>query len=245
MRSAFLTLSLSLSLCALAAAEAPPPTMAQADAAAPAKPAHYVAPAALDFKALLPAPPAPDSPQTRAEIAELLQLQAVRTAAQAARCRQIEGEDIFLFGSEVLGDWFSPANLPRTAQFFAEVREDFGPLNRAAKVVWPRRRPPFADARVTPCVNCTDTASYPSGHGVQSALWAGLLGAIFPDQAAGFRRRADETLRYKLISGVHYASDLPAGRVVGEAAAAAFLRDPAVQARLREIRAEAAPYRRN
>ena len=88
---------------------------------------------ALDFKALLPAPPAPDSPATRAEITEVLRLQATSTPAQAARCRQIEGEDIFLFGSEVLGVWFNAANLPQTAKFFTMVREDFGPINQPSR----------------------------------------------------------------------------------------------------------------
>jgi len=216
--------------------------MAQTDTAPASRPSHYVAPGALDLKALLPAPPAPDSPETRAEIAELLGLQAVRTPAQAGRCRQIEGEDLFLFGSEVLGGWFNAANLPLTAKFFTEVREDFGPLNRAAKAVWPRRRPPFADARVTPCVEFADTGAYPSGHAVQSALWAGLLGAIYPEQTAGFQARADETRRYKLLSGVHYASDLHAGRIVGEAIAREFLKSPDVRRIIGKLRAEAAPH---
>ena len=206
--------------------------------------ANYLAPAALDFKALLPAPPPPDSPATRAELDAVLALQAARTPAQAVRCRQIEGEDIFLFGSEVLGEWFSAAHLPRTAKFFAAVREDFGPINRAAKAGWPRRRPPFADARVTPCVEFSDTGAYPSGHGIQSALWAGLLAEIFPDQAAGFQQRAEETRRYKLLSGVHYASDLAAGRVVGEAMVRELLKNPAVAKALAELRAEAAPHLR-
>ena len=233
----------AVTAAAPAAGVAPHP-MAQADAAAPAKPAHYVAPAALDFKALLPAPPAPDSPETRAEIAEVLQLQAARTAAQAARCRQIEGEDIWLFGSEVLGAWFTPANLPQIAQFFAAVREDFGPINRAAKAVWLRRRPPFVDPRIKPAVEFADTGAYPSGHGIQSALWAALLAEIFPEHTAGFAQRAEETCRFKLISGVHYASDLRAGRAVGEALARELLKNPEVQARLAALRAEAAPHRR-
>ena len=217
--------------------------MAQTDAAA-AKP-HFLAPDALDLKTLLPAPPAPDSPEAAAEITELLQLQAARTPAQAARCGQIEGEDIWLFGSEVLGAWFNAANLPQTAAFFAAVRNDFIPVNRAAKAVWPRRRPPFADARIVPCVEFADSGAYPSGHGIQSHMWAGLLAALFPEQAAGFEQRAQETLRYKLLSGVHYASDLRAGRVVGEALARELLKDAAVQKLLVELRAEAAPHRRN
>ena len=217
--------------------------MAQTDAAV-AKAPHFLAPGALDLKALLPAPPASGSPETAAEIAELLSLQSARTPAQAARCRQIEGEDIWLFGSEVLGAWFNAANLPETAAFFAQVREDFIPVNRAAKAVWPRRRPPFADARVVPCVEFADTGAYPSGHGIQSYMWAGLLAAIYPEQAAGFERRARETLRYKLLSGVHYASDLRAGRIVGEALAQEFLKTPAVKKLVVELRAEAVPHRR-
>jgi acid phosphatase (class A) len=242
MRRGYLALSLSLSLCGAALVAAP--TMAQTDAAA-AKPPHFLLPGALDLQALLPAPPAADAPETRSELDELLQLQTARTPAQAARCIQIEGEDIWLFGSEVLGPWFNAANLPQTAAFFAAVRNDFIPVNRAAKAVWPRRRPPFADARVVPCVEFSDSGAYPSGHGIQSSMWAGLLAAIFPDQAAGFERRAQETLRYKLLSGVHYASDLRAGRVVGEALAQEFLKNPAVQKLVGELRVEAAPHRPN
>ncbi len=227
MRFVLLSFSLCFSLCPVAACAAP-----------------FLAPEALNLPALLPAPPAPGSPETRAEIAEVLRLQADRTAAEAARCRQIEGEDIFLFGSEVLGPWFTAANLPLTAAFFTQVREDFIPVNRAAKAVWPRRRPPFADDRVKPCVEFSDSGAYPSGHGIQSYMWAGLLTALFPDQAAGFERRAQETLRSKLLSGVHFASDLRAGRFVGEALAQEFLKNPAVQRLLVDLRAEAASHRR-
>jgi membrane-associated phospholipid phosphatase len=210
--------------------------------ALPASAAHFLAPDAIDVRALLPAPPASDSLVTRAELAVVLQFQAARTPEQAARCRQIENEDVFLFGSDVLGPWFNAAHLPQTAAFFARVREDFLPINRAAKAVYPRRRPPFADAGVKPCVEFADTGSYPSGHGIQSALWAGLLAEIFPDHAAGFAQRAEETRRFKLISGVHYPTDLVAGQVLGEAVAREMLKSPAVQKAVTELRAEGAPY---
>ena len=206
--------------------------------------ANFLSPAEFDLGHLLPAPPAADSPATRAELDRLLQLQAVRTPAEAARCVRIENEDIWLFGAEAAGPWFTAANLPQTAAFFAQVREDFIPLNRAAKALHPRRRPPFADPRIKPCVEFADTGAYPSGHGIQSALWAGLLAEIFPEHAAGFTRRAEETRHYKLLSGVHYPSDLTAGQVVGEALARELLGNPAVQKIINELRAEAAPFRR-
>lgn len=209
-------------------------------AAAPA--ANFLTTGAIDVGALLPAPPAADSLVTRAELEVVLQLQAGRTPVQAARCKLVENEDIFFFGSDVLGEWFNAANLPQTAAFFAKVHDDFLPINHAAKAIWPRRRPSFVDARVLPCVEVADSGAYPSGHGIQSALWAALLSEIFPAQAAGFQQRAQETRQFKLLSGVHYPSDLEAGRMVGEAIARELLKNPTVQKSLDEIRAEAAPH---
>jgi acid phosphatase (class A) len=218
------------------------PALAAPGSTALAKEANFIAPDAIDARALLPAPPAPDSLVTRAEFEVILQLQAARTPAQADRCRQIEGEDIFLFGSDVLGPWFNAAQLPQAAAFFAKVKEDFLPLNRAAKAIYPRRRPSFADPRVKPCVEIADTGAYPSGHGIQSSLWAALLAEIFPEHAGGFAQRAGETRRYKLISGVHYPTDMVAGQVLGEAVAREMLKNPAVQKALAELRAEAATF---
>lgn len=218
--------------------------LAALGAVAWAKAAPFLPPAALDLPTLLPPPPAAGSPAALAEIETVLRVQATRTAEQAARCIQIEHETIWLFGSEVVGPWFTAANLPKTAAFFAAVREDFVPVNRAAKALHPRQRPPFADARVQPCVEFADTGAYPSGHGIQSSLWAGLLAEILPDHAAGFAQRAAETRRYKLLSGVHYPSDLTAGQAVGEALARELLKDPVVLKMISELRAETAPWLR-
>ncbi len=237
-----LSLSLSLSLCPLPVFAAGP-TMAQTDAAT-AKAACFFAPGAIDVGTLLPAPPAPGSLVTRAELDVLLHLQAERTPAQAARARLVDSEDPFLFGSDVLGEWFSAANLPQTAAFLAQVRADLIPVSRAAKGLFNRRRPPYVDPRIKPCVEFADTGSYPSGHGMQSALWAGLLGALFPEKAAAFADRAAETRWCRLLAGVHFPSDVEAGRIVGEAIARELLKNPAVRKILVELRAEAAPYLR-
>ncbi len=204
---------------------------------------RFVADSALDLRALLPPPPAADSVVTRAELDVVLQLQDLRTPALAARAQVIEQETLFPFAADVVGPWFTADRLPKTAALFAAVRDDFLPVNRAAKAVWPRRRPPFADARVKPCVEFSDSGAYPSGHGIQSALWAALLTELMPDHAAGFQARAAETRRLKLFSGVHYPSDLEAGRLVGEALAREMLMSPALRAALAEARAEIAAAR--
>ncbi len=211
-------------------------------ASLPASAAHFVAPADIDIAALIGPPPAADSIVTRAELEVVLQLQERRTPAQAARAAQIETETLFGFGAEVVGPWFTAANLPQTAALFAQVREDFIPFNRNSKALWPRRRPPYVDARVKPCVETTDSGSYPSGHGIQSSLWAALLTELMPGHAAGFAARAAETRRMKQLSGVHYPSDIAAGQILGEAIAREMLKSPALQQALAGVRAELAPF---
>jgi len=201
---------------------------------------HFIADNALDYRALLTPPPAADSLVTRAELDVVLQFQDLRTPALAKRAQEIENETLFSFTSDVVGLWFKQESLPRTAALFAAVREDFIPVNRASKALWPRKRPPFADPRVKPCVEYSDSGSYPSGHGIQSALWAALLSELMPDHAAGFQARALETRRMKLFTGVHYPSDLEAGRLLGEALAREMLKSPALQTALAAARAEIA-----
>ena len=214
---------------------------AQLAAHPPPQPRFYSA-SELNLRALLEPPPAPDSPFTRAELDVLVELQAGRTPEQAARCKRIEGEDLFLFGSEVVGPWFNAAALPKTAALFAAVQEDFRIVNRTSKALWSRRRPSFLDPRLKPCVEFADSPAYPSGHGIQSALWSALLGELMPEHAGGFQQRAAETRRYKLLSGVHYPSDLTAGQTVGEALARAMLRSPKLRAELEAVRVELALY---
>ena len=61
--------------------------------------------------------------------------------------------------------------------------------------------------------------------------------------AVTMKQRAGETRHYKLLSGVHYPSDLAAGQAVGEALARALLKNSAVQQAIGELRAETAAYR--
>lgn len=208
----------------------------------PAAAAHFLAPGSIEPQKLIPPPPAADSLVEHAEIEVILNLQRARTPAQVARAQEIQNEDVFVFGSDVLGKWFAADNLPKTAAFFAALREDFTPVGHLTKKTFNRRRPPFQDARIKPCVEFSDTSSYPSGHATQSAMWATLLSEIFPDHAEGFAARAAETRWYRVIGGAHHPTDVEAGRILGEAEARELLKNPAVQKVIRELQAETAPF---
>jgi len=202
----------------------------------------FLATGVIDPQALIPQPPAPDSLVQHAEIEVLLNLQSTRTPADVAFAQKVQGETVFIFGADVLGDWFNATNLPKTAAFFAQVREDFTPVGHTIKKTFNRRRPAFQDARVKPCVEFSDTSSYPSGHAAQSSLWTGLLSVVFPDQAAGFAERAAKTRWARLVGGAHHPTDVEAGRIIGEAEVRELLKNPVVQKALEELKAEAAPF---
>jgi acid phosphatase (class A) len=204
--------------------------------------ANFLPDDAIDAKKILPPPPAPDSLVQKSELTILLQLQQARTPEQIHRALQIQDENIFTFCSDVVGPWFTPQNLPKTTALFKAAGDDFYAINRASKAFWQRKRPPFADARIKPCVEFSDTPSYPSGHGIQSGMWAVLLPELFPDHAADFQRRADETRWYRLIGGAHFPTDVEAGRILGEAIGQSLLKQKKFQEALDEVRAELAPF---
>jgi hypothetical protein len=71
------------------------------------------------------------------------------------------------------------------------------------------------------------TDSYPSGHSAQ-AYWKGiLLAGILPELAPQILTRASEIGNGRIVLGVHYPLDVMGGRVMGQAAAADRLGDPA------------------
>ncbi len=184
-------------------------------AGAPAAP-HFVRLAAFDFRALLPAPPTAGSLDARADLETVLQVQAWRTPEQVAWARRVARDSVF-FNGEVLGAWFGEERLPLTAAFFRQVGDDLRALDGAAKLPFLRARPSAVDARVQPCVDLPTSSSYPSGSGMQAFVWAELLAEIFPAQRAALLERASRAAWGRVIGGVHFPSDVVAGRKLAEA----------------------------
>lgn len=205
---------------------------------------HYLAAGAIDVAQLLAAPAVPRPPAActadeRAELAVVLERQAARTEADVAFARFMEEDDLFK-DAAALGDWFTERNLPRTGKFFARVDRDVKALH--VKGFLTRKRPPFVDARVQPCVRVADTSSYPSGHALRAWLRARLLGEIFPGRREALRAFAEKVAQSRVTGGAHFPSDIAAGRALGEAIADALLKNPAVRAELARCRAEAEPF---
>ncbi len=210
--------------------------------AANANAAPYFDPATIDLKGLLPNPPADGSPTTLKEIDFILQKQATRTPEEVARIKEEVHLNVWLF-KDVMGPWYTAKNLPVTASLFARVDADEHPIVNAGKKFWDRPRPPLQDARVHPPIDVPGNASYPSGHSTFSTLTALILAELAPDLKEAILARGRQIGDDRVIGGVHFPSDVEAGRTLAQAMFTKLMANAAFQADLAKAKAEVAAVR--
>jgi acid phosphatase (class A) len=199
--------------------------------------AKYITPGDIDVKALLPAPPAPGSNENNKEIEELLKLQDSRTAEDVKNARAEVKETPFLY-SEVLGSSFNPDDLPFTRKFFAQISADTKGVFSPAKKLFGRPRPYDTDPRIVPCVEKEASDSYPSGHATYSRVWALTLAEIFPEKKDALMAVADRIALDRCKAGMHYPSDIAAGKKLADAIFAEIEKNPDFQADLAKVKEE-------
>lgn len=202
---------------------------------------RYLATRDFDATKVIPPAPAEDSLAALADLVTVRQVQARRTPEQVALANYFAQASIFQYAS-VIGPWFNAANLPHTAELFAQVDADRFAISSAGKAVWNRPRPPLVDPDIQACAPLPKSGSYPSGHTTQAFLWASLLAEIFPEKRDALRERAGLVAWSRIIAGVHYPTDIAAGRLLGDRLAAEFLKVPALREALAVVRAEVAPF---
>jgi len=128
--------------------------------------------------------------------------------------------------ADVLGPRFSENNLSLSAAFFSRVVDTANAVVGPAKAAWNRPRPYDFDSRVIPCVSKPTNASYPSGHSTVGYVLAIVLTQIVPEKRAELFARAQEYALNRVVGGVHYRSDIDAGRICGTLIAAAMFKQP-------------------
>lgn len=174
----------------------------------------YLPGATADFVAIFPAPPAADSAATRAELDELLALQAKRTDAEVNAARQDRKTEVERFYGALGFAAGAEPDLPLLLGLAERVEDDIRPYVRAAKDRFLRLRPYEIEERMDPCIdNVRGDLSYPSGHASFGYVMAYLLKELVPEREAALMARADEFARQRMVCGVHFKSDLEAGRL--------------------------------
>ena len=206
---------------------------------------HYLPAGRPDAVQLLAPPPAPGSPEDRQEIDAAHRVHMAATVEQLARGTDETKLTIFHF-APAIGPWFQPGKFPKTEALFAAVETDARTVTSLAKQHWQRIRPYHVDAPLFPRAiehEARTDYSYPSGHATRGTLFAAILGELFPEKRAALFDLGREAGWLRMLGGVHYPSDIFAGRVLGQALAQEFLRSENFQADLAAARAELAAGR--
>jgi acid phosphatase (class A) len=161
-----------------------------------------------------------------------------------------------------------PGKLPAVAAFVHKAEREAAQLaTTIGKDCWERPRPFVLDNRIhppgsmksevesrpgekntaphdasSPCPPLTPTPaysySYPSGHSTRGALDAILLAQMVPEKRAEIFARGWDFGVSRVIGGVHYPSDVEAGRIDATAIASIMMQNRDFQSDLASARAE-------
>jgi acid phosphatase (class A) len=181
---------------------------------------------AVNLSELLLAPPKPGSLETRAELRELQRLQESRTAATANHASADHERTIERFLDPI---GIKLHDLPSsTADFFKCAARLTEQKVQEAKIIFKRNRPytlPHNRLHVLKTIGSDDSFSYPSGHAAYGMVTGLILSAMLPEKRDAIQKRIEDFGYSRLISGVHFRSDVYAGQISGAAVAAAFFED--------------------
>ena len=234
---------LALFVLAGCATVAPPPT--DLPEIRPGYVAGYLQPNQLpDGVALLPAPPAPGSAAPAADEEAYKATRRHRgtprwtLAEEDAELRFPKATEVF---SCALGVAISKEATPHLNMLLRRVRMDSSRANDKPKDHYKRPRP----FMVTKEASCTPKEearmkpdSYPSGHASIGWAWALTLAEVAPERADAILARGVAYGQSRVVCGVHYRSDVEAGRIVGASTVARLHADPVYVAQVAAARKE-------
>jgi acid phosphatase (class A) len=199
----------------------------------------YLAPKTPDVLLIVPPPPAPDSQEQAVDIASVRLAMATRSETDFKLGMEETELTIFNF-SRIIGEGFKPGRFPKTEAFFTKVEKETKAATNIGKDHWKRSRPYSVDPTIIPG-KPEKSFTYPSGHSTRGMVFATLLAELFPSKREALLQAGRDVGWHRVVMGVHYPSDVLAGRAFGQAVARELLANPELRRDLEELRAELAP----
>jgi acid phosphatase (class A) len=200
--------------------------------------ANFVSREQVDLVKLLAPPPSDHSPQTQAEILELIEIQKTRTPQDKSLAASDDKLSVFQFAPAILGAQFTVKNLPLTEEFFRHLAKDAISIFNGPKEKWNRARPFMVSTEIKACSEHAASGAYPSGHSTFGYLAAIVLADMVPEKRAELFERAAQYAGNRMVCGVHYRSDIEAGRIGGTVIAAFAMQNPRFRKEFEEVRKE-------
>jgi acid phosphatase (class A) len=211
--------------------------------AAPASaPASYLADSRTDILTLLAPPPTAGSAEDKADLEAAYAVASTATPEQVALAKDEVKLTPFHF-APAIGPWFQAGKFPKLEALFKEVETESKAVTSKGKKHWQRQRPYIVDPVRFPHAveheKPTDF-SYPSGHSTRGTVYALILAELFPEHREALIAKGREVGWLRVQGGVHYPTDIYAGRVLGQALARDFLASPSFRNDLAAVKAELA-----
>jgi acid phosphatase (class A) len=204
-----------------------------------------------DTTAVLPPPPAPGTGVDADDHAAFRSSRALKyTPRWSMAIGDVEQtpEAAFLDFACALGVTLDDGSAPTLSNMFSRIRVDARGVVDPPKDHYARHRP-YLDQEGDICVEKTPSlaasASYPSGHSTLSWAWGLILAELAPDRATEILARARAYAESRVVCGVHYPSDIEAGRANGSILVAALHASSDFRADMEKARAELAAARKS
>jgi len=199
---------------------------------------NYLTAGKPDAATLLPPPPLIDSVEQAADMAAVQAVYHAVDSNDMAAAYSEKKFTVFNF-TPAVGDYFTEANLPKTAAFFAKVQADAEMVTDQGKDFFKRPRPYVTDPSLANG-KLEKSFSYPSGHSTESMVLALVLADLIPDQHDAILAHARTMGWHRVQIARHYPTDIYAGRVLALAIVKQFHKSEAFQKDFAGAKAELA-----
>ncbi|MET1046925.1 MAG: phosphatase PAP2 family protein [Hyphomicrobium sp.] len=165
--------------------------------------------------ALLSPPPCDNCAETKLELDELRTLQRNRSEAESKHA--VADNEIslarFIDGA---GLHFDAAALAKCKPFFDKLGEKTKDVIDHAKPFFCRIRPyNQLNSDLKPLLVVKNSPAYPSGHTTYGTAVGAVLAQMVPEKRAEFYARSADYAHSRMVVGVHYRSDIEAGKTLG------------------------------
>jgi acid phosphatase (class A) len=178
--------------------------------------------------------PVPDSVENKQEIEQMIYLQNTRTNADCAEAQaQATASLATLFGGKngVLSD----NEIVKVKNKLTMVIIKTGTEIYFAKSEFKRPRPYLTHPEIKPCIEMESSMAYPSGHSTLARVYARMLSVAYPERSLQFFEKADKAAFNRVLGGVHYPSDVIAGKKLGDVLADEYLSDSVLREELEKL----------